>query len=167
MSKELSACLCGSKNVRLVEAGNVDARSWSASIECDSCEMTYSLQYCYATPEQAESTVISRWNARPSVSQEPVAEVIATGGPHDSEDRVLVELQADLPTIGTKLYAGVASSEPNVNEQRYLFLRENCYHAHVQVTQLDGSQPYVYSDELDKVIDLHLAEQKRNQNEEA
>ena len=39
----------------------------------------------------------------------PVAEVIATGGPHDSEDRVLVELQAELPPIGTKLYA----SEPN------------------------------------------------------
>ena len=39
----------------------------------------------------------------------PVAEVIATGGPHDAEDRVLSELVAELPPIGTKLYAG----EPN------------------------------------------------------
>lgn len=39
----------------------------------------------------------------------PVAQVIATGGPHDKEDRVLVELQAELPPVGTKLYA----AEPN------------------------------------------------------
>lgn len=37
--------------------------------------------------------------------QEPVAEVVATGGPHDREDRVLVELQAELPPVGTKIYA--------------------------------------------------------------
>ncbi|WP_338924641.1 hypothetical protein V0M98_34040 (plasmid) [Pseudomonas silesiensis] len=36
--------------------------------------------------------------------QEPVAIVIATGGPHDKEDRTLCELQAELPPIGTKLY---------------------------------------------------------------
>lgn len=36
---------------------------------------------------------------------EPVAKVVATGGPHDKEDRVLMELQAQLPPIGTKLYA--------------------------------------------------------------
>ena len=35
----------------------------------------------------------------------PVAEVVSTGGPHDEEDRVLVELQAELPPVGTKLYA--------------------------------------------------------------
>jgi hypothetical protein len=40
-----------------------------------------------------------------SARGEPVAEVIATGGPHDGEDRVLCELQAELPPIGTKLYA--------------------------------------------------------------
>jgi hypothetical protein len=37
--------------------------------------------------------------------QEPAAIVIATGGPHDKEDRTLCELQAELPPIGTKLYA--------------------------------------------------------------
>lgn len=37
--------------------------------------------------------------------QDPVAMVIATGGPHDKEDRTLCELQAELPPIGTKLYA--------------------------------------------------------------
>lgn len=35
---------------------------------------------------------------------EAVAEVVATGGPHDREDRVLIELQAELPPVGTKLY---------------------------------------------------------------
>lgn len=43
--------------------------------------------------------------AAPVVERQPVAEVIATGGPHDREDRVLCELQAELPPIGTKLYA--------------------------------------------------------------
>lgn len=40
---------------------------------------------------------------------EPVAVVIATGGPHDTEDRVLAELQAELPPVGTKLYARPAA----------------------------------------------------------
>lgn len=43
---------------------------------------------------------------------QPVAEVVATGGPHDKEDRVLVELQAELPPIGTKLYA--ESTDPEL-----------------------------------------------------
>lgn len=37
--------------------------------------------------------------------------------------------------------------------ERYRFLRDDCYLAHVQVMQIDGSQPYVYSDELDRSID--------------
>ena len=52
--------------------------------------------------------------------QEPVAIVIATGGPHDKEDRVLCELQAELPPIGTKLYgslpAPVDSALPDLAE---------------------------------------------------
>lgn len=44
-------------------------------------------------------------NAAAQPQREPVAVVIATGGPHDSEDRVLAELQAELPPVGTKLYA--------------------------------------------------------------
>lgn len=34
-----------------------------------------------------------------------VGEVIATGGPHDAEDRVFCQLVADLPPIGTKVIA--------------------------------------------------------------
>lgn len=45
-----------------------------------------------------------------------VAEVIATGGPHDKEDRVLCELQAELPPIGTKLYAYPAERDKMLAE---------------------------------------------------
>ena len=34
---------------------------------------------------------------------EVVATIVATGGPHDSEDRVLAEQQAELPPVGTEL----------------------------------------------------------------
>ena len=48
-----------------------------------------------------------RYSPHPMTAEQPapVAEVVSTGGPHDKEDRVLVELQAELPPVGTKLYA--------------------------------------------------------------
>lgn len=64
----LRPCQCG-RLPKLVAAENVDARSFSASIECVSCEAIYSLMYCYATPEQAESTVVSRWNGEPKTDE--------------------------------------------------------------------------------------------------
>jgi hypothetical protein len=42
--------------------------------------------------------------AAPVVERKAVAIVIATGGPHDKEDRILCELQAELPPIGTRVY---------------------------------------------------------------
>ncbi|ATW57850.1 hypothetical protein CNR33_00004 [Pseudomonas phage tabernarius] len=59
----------------------------------------------------AEFVRVSDYDLLRVQSGEPVAVVMATGGPHDREDRVLVELQAELPPVGTKLYAGVASSK--------------------------------------------------------
>lgn len=41
--------------------------------------------------------------------------------------------------------------------ERYRWLRGDCYHAHVQVTQEDGSQPYVYAEELDRSVDFAIA----------
>lgn len=40
---------------------------------------------------------------RTTWNPETIAKVIATGGPHDLEDRVLVEMQADLPAVGAEL----------------------------------------------------------------
>lgn len=40
--------------------------------------------------------------------------------------------------------------------ERYRWLRGDCYHAHVQVHQEDGSQPYVYAEELDRSVDFAI-----------
>jgi len=72
--------------------------------------------------EQLRAEVLAKI-AAPVVERQPVAEVIATGGPHDREDRVLCELQAELPPIGTKLYASppeLAELQAAIAEQRQL-----------------------------------------------
>lgn len=78
---------------------------------------------------------------------EPVAEVIATGGPHDMEDRVFAELQAELPPIGTKVYAYPPSRihtmksimEAVEASSCYTVLTSNQCHALAQV--LNGLKP--------------------------
>lgn len=75
------------------------------------CESIYyawcTNQECFMSDGVDMGVTPEAWNKRaaPVVERQPVAEVIATGGPHDREDRVLCELQAELPPVGTKLYA--------------------------------------------------------------
>jgi hypothetical protein len=72
---------------------------------------------------------LARFAAPVVEHQEPVAIVIAIGGPHDKEDRVLCELQAELPPIGTKLYgslpAPVDSALPELAELQAAIARLN------------------------------------------
>lgn len=87
----------GSDTVEALSVASFDAAE-SHGHDADS----YMAGYCAALYEQAKPFI---WLAlKPKHQGEPVAVVIATGGPHDIEDRVLVEPQADLPPIGTKLY---------------------------------------------------------------
>lgn len=45
-------------------------------------------------------------------------------------------------------------AEAEKNSERYEKLKNNCYHTHVQVMQLDGTMHYVYGDELDKALEI-------------
>ena len=60
------------------------------------------------------------YESKPNVQKhgEPVAEVVATGGPHDEDDRILVELQAELPPAGTKLYVCPVKEHPIITTLR-------------------------------------------------
>lgn len=58
-------------------------------------------RYAWPMPSVYEAFV----NAAPEVEVVAIARVIATGGPHDTVDRVLCELE-ELPPVGTKLFAG-------------------------------------------------------------
>lgn len=43
--------------------------------------------------------------------------------------------------------------------ERYQWLRENSYYAHVQVMERDGSMPYVYGEELDVSVDAAMGKE--------
>lgn len=80
--------------------------------------------------------------------QEPVAEVVATGGPHDREDRVLVELQAELPPIGTKIYA----APPKVAA-----LQSTITRLEARITQLESEAEFAaatYQASRDRIAEL-------------
>jgi hypothetical protein len=49
------------------------------------------------------------------------------------------------------------ADELRKDAERYRWLRENHILAHVQVTQRDGTEPYVYAEELDRSVDDILA----------
>jgi DnaJ-class molecular chaperone len=90
--------------------------------------------------------------AAPVVEHQPVAEVIATGGPHDREDRVLVELQAELPPIGTKVYA----APPELAELQATI---------AQLTaEIERLKPESFEELYNTVIDERDAAQKRNKD---
>lgn len=80
----------------------------------------------------------------------PVAEVIATGGPHDTEDRVLVELQAELPPIGTKLYA--AKPEFDLLQAKYQRLENGVNEDLAEVERIQG----VYDEQFRKGRKLRM-----------
>lgn len=80
----------------------------------------------------------------------PVAEVVATGGPHDKEDRVLVELQAELPPIGTKLYA--AKPEFSVLQAQYQRLANGVESDLAEIDRIQG----VYDEQFRKGRKLRM-----------
>lgn len=88
------------------------------------------------------------------MSWTPVAEVIATGGPHDTEDRVLVELQAELPPIGTKLYA--AKPEFAVLQAQYQRLANGVESDMAEIDRIQG----VYDEQFRKGRKLRMERDK-------
>lgn len=88
------------------------------------------------------------------MSWTPVAEVIATGGPHDKEDRVLVELQAELPPIGTKLYA--AKPEFDLLQAKYQRLVNGVESDMAEIDRIQG----VYDEQFRKGRKLRMERDK-------
>lgn len=88
------------------------------------------------------------------MSWTPVAEVIATGGPHDTEDRVLVELQAELPPIGTKLYA--AKPEFDLLQAKYQRLVNGVESDMAEIDRIQG----VYDEQFRKGRKLRMERDK-------
>lgn len=84
------------------------------------------------------------------MSWTPVAEVVATGGPHDKEDRVLVELVAELPPIGTKLYA--AKPEFAVLQAQYQRLANGVESDMAEIDRIQG----VYDEQFRKGRKLRM-----------
>lgn len=124
---------CG-KEARYVPADYVDdnGKPWPFA-ECNPCNVGAPVEFwnkrAYQHQGEPAAWYKPHWNGKsaewrlgaeltdavfpemwePLYTEQPapvaVAVVTATGGPHDTEDRVLVELQAELPPVGTKLYA--------------------------------------------------------------
>lgn len=88
------------------------------------------------------------------MSWTPVAEVIATGGPHDKEDRVLVELVAELPPIGAKLYA--AKPEFDLLQAKYQRLENG---VNEDLAEIDRIQS-VYDEQFRKGRKLRMERDK-------